>query len=39
MKKTYKAPKLLTYGNLTQMTRTIMGGKGMMDNRFGTRKT
>lgn len=30
-KKPYQAPKLLVYGNLTEMTLTMAGNKGNLD--------
>jgi hypothetical protein len=40
-KKTYHAPKLLVYGNLTEMTLTMSGMKGLLDGgmTIGFRKT
>jgi hypothetical protein len=39
-KKPYQSPKLLIYGNLTQMTNSV-GAKGHMDGgtQFGKRRT
>ena len=31
VKKPYQPPKFITYGNLTQMTRTRLKGKGRWD--------
>ena len=32
VKKPYQAPKLIVYGDLTQLTRAIAKGKGQPDN-------
>jgi len=37
-KKPYQAPKLLVYGKLAEMTKTI-GRKGQLDTKTGFRKT
>ncbi len=38
-KKPYQAPKLLVYGNLTEMTKTIPSGKGNKDGASMGQKT
>jgi hypothetical protein len=39
VKKPYQPPKFITYGNLTQMTRTRLKGIGRFDNAMHTKKT
>ena len=39
VKKPYQPPKLIIYGNLTQMTRTRFNGNGKFDDAMLTRKT
>jgi hypothetical protein len=37
--KVYEAPKLVRYGDLAEVTRNIVGGKGKNDNAKGKNKT
>jgi hypothetical protein len=34
-KKAYHRPRLLTYGTIRELTRTINNGMGVVDNNFG----
>ena len=38
-KKVYEAPKLVRYGDLVDVTRSINGGSGAIDNLKGLNKT
>lgn len=39
MKKPYRPPKLIVYGDLTQLTKTNAANQGMLEMRFGNKRT